>query len=144
MYRACSESQRRACCWWLPGGSSGHTRCSAGLCSRLPWRKHQWLSSKPVKDSALLRTHKAWLQSSGIEGEQVNTFYFRAYKTIWITWDQWFSVSPCKGDQWTWQTRPQRETLGWECGWTGAHSASPGSEHDETNNFHHHTTFTND
>lgn len=54
--------------------------------------------------------------------------YFGSYNIMWITWDQWFSVSLCKGDRWTWQTRPQGETWGWECGRTGAHSASPGSE----------------
>lgn len=116
MYRECSESQRRACCWWPPGGSSGHTRCSTGLCSRLPWRKHQWLSWKPDCSGVVRR------------GSQHFLLYFGSYNIMWITWDQWFSVSLCKGDRWTWQTRPQGETWGWECGRTGAHSASPGSE----------------
>lgn len=43
------------------------------------------------------------------------------------TWDQWFEGSLCRGGRWRWQIHPQRETWGWGCGWTGAHSASPGS-----------------
>lgn len=133
MYQGYSGSQRTACCLWPPGGSSGHTRCSSGRCSMLPCRKDQCLSWKILNTAGfsnykssnyttvVLKIEK--LQRISITSISISLLYFRRH-----TLDQWFWGFLCRDDQWRWQTRPLRETLGWGCGWTGAHSASPGSD----------------
>lgn len=50
MYPGCSGSQRTACCWWPPGGSSGRTRCSSGRSSKLPCRNDQVVQRGKHKD----------------------------------------------------------------------------------------------
>lgn len=99
----------------------------------LPCRKDQCLSWKLLNtagfsnykssnySTVVLKIEK--LQRISITSISISLLYFRRH-----TWDQWFWGFLCRDDQWRWQTRPLRETLGWGCGWTGAYSASPGSD----------------